>query len=306
MSRAAHAPNRSRSAAGRAPYSKGLMARALMAAGVPRRAGVRARVARRAGPARARGGRGRPRPARRSSRVEVLGEDEGAQAIRAAPPLREPARARPARSSSSSAARPAPASRRSRPRSPTGSASRASRRPTSSGRRCARSSRGVHAVDPLLELRGRRGLRSAEEEAVDAVCSASSSRRATSSSACDASIDRALAGGLVDGARGRSPRSRACCAPIEGALVVQCVLAIEDEEVHARALLGPRRASDGLRPVEKYLDAPRRHPRAPGLHPRAGAAGRRAGDREQGTWSGRSATVMELVLDRAPSDWRRS
>ena len=43
--------------------------------------------------------------------------------------------------------------------------------------------------------------------------------------------------------------------PIEGALVVQCVLAIEDEEVHAGHFWIRDAASGGVRPVEKYLDS---------------------------------------------------
>lgn len=43
--------------------------------------------------------------------------------------------------------------------------------------------------------------------------------------------------------------------PIEGALVVHCVLAIEDERIHADHFWVRDIASEGLRPVEKYLDA---------------------------------------------------
>ena len=43
--------------------------------------------------------------------------------------------------------------------------------------------------------------------------------------------------------------------PIEGALVVQCVLTIEDEAEHASHFWVRDRASAGLRPVEKYLDS---------------------------------------------------
>ncbi len=42
--------------------------------------------------------------------------------------------------------------------------------------------------------------------------------------------------------------------PIEGALVVQCVLAIEDRETHASHFYIRGAASEGLRPVQKYLD----------------------------------------------------
>jgi 2-phosphoglycerate kinase len=44
-------------------------------------------------------------------------------------------------------------------------------------------------------------------------------------------------------------------AEIEGALVVHCVLAIENEEVHASNFWIRDAASEGLRPVDKYLEA---------------------------------------------------
>jgi 2-phosphoglycerate kinase len=43
--------------------------------------------------------------------------------------------------------------------------------------------------------------------------------------------------------------------PIEGALVMQCVLAIEDAELHESHFWVRDARSDGLRPVQKYLDA---------------------------------------------------
>jgi len=42
---------------------------------------------------------------------------------------------------------------------------------------------------------------------------------------------------------------------VEGALVVHCVLAIENEEMHAAHFWVRDVSSDGLRPVQKYLDA---------------------------------------------------
>ena len=42
---------------------------------------------------------------------------------------------------------------------------------------------------------------------------------------------------------------------VEGALVVHCVLAIEDEEMHAAHFWVRDASSDGLRPVDKYLDS---------------------------------------------------
>ncbi len=43
--------------------------------------------------------------------------------------------------------------------------------------------------------------------------------------------------------------------PIEGALAVHCVLEIESEEVHAGHFWVRDSASEGLRPVQRYLDA---------------------------------------------------
>ena len=43
--------------------------------------------------------------------------------------------------------------------------------------------------------------------------------------------------------------------PVEGAMVVHCVLAIEDEQLHESHFWVRDASSDGLRPVQKYLDA---------------------------------------------------
>ena len=43
--------------------------------------------------------------------------------------------------------------------------------------------------------------------------------------------------------------------PIEGALVVQCVLAIDDVEEHSAHFMIRDTDSDGVRPYEKYLDS---------------------------------------------------
>jgi 2-phosphoglycerate kinase len=42
--------------------------------------------------------------------------------------------------------------------------------------------------------------------------------------------------------------------PIDGALVVQCVLSIEDEDAHASHFMIRDAVSGGLRPVDKYMD----------------------------------------------------
>jgi 2-phosphoglycerate kinase len=43
--------------------------------------------------------------------------------------------------------------------------------------------------------------------------------------------------------------------PVEGALVVHCVLAIEDADLHASHFWVRDARSEGLRPVQKYLDS---------------------------------------------------
>jgi 2-phosphoglycerate kinase len=71
----------------------------------------------------------------------------------------------------------------------------------------------------------------------------------------EASIDRALQEGwsiVLEGVHlvpGMLPRE------IQGALVVQCVLAIDDPEAHASHFWIRDTDSDGVRPYEKYLDS---------------------------------------------------
>jgi len=70
-----------------------------------------------------------------------------------------------------------------------------------------------------------------------------------------AAIDRALEEGwsvVIEGVHlvpGMLPRT------IEGALVVQCVLAISDAEAHASHFWIRDNDSEGVRPYEKYLEA---------------------------------------------------
>jgi len=70
-----------------------------------------------------------------------------------------------------------------------------------------------------------------------------------------ASIDRALEEGwsmVLEGVHlvpGLVPQR-----PVHGALVVQCVLTIDDEEAHASHFWVRDVSSDGVRPVHKYLD----------------------------------------------------
>ncbi len=83
---------------------------------------------------------------------------------------------------------------------------------------------------------------------------------------------------------------------IEGAIVCQCVIAIPDEEAHARHFYVRELDSDGLRPVQKYLDAlPEIRRIQDLLIARAIEAGVPVidnGDREQAV-----DAVLQLVLD---------
>ena len=63
-----------------------------------------------------------------------------------------------------------------------------------------------------------------------------------------------------------------------GAFVVQCVIAIEDESLHRSHFWVRDQATEGLRPLEKYLDSLTADPRDPGLPRRARPAPRRPGD----------------------------
>ncbi len=83
--------------------------------------------------------------------------------------------------------------------------------------------------------------------------------------------------------------------PIEGALAVHCVLEIESEEVHAGHFWVRDSASEGLRPVQRYLDALRdiRSVQA-AIVERAGRTG--VPVVENSHFEATIATVMELVL----------
>ncbi len=86
--------------------------------------------------------------------------------------------------------------------------------------------------------------------------------------------------------------------PIDGALVVQCVLTIEPEDVHASHFWVRDAATDGLRPVQRYLDALRdiRY-----IQSYVVERARRAGVPvvENSNIERSVASVMELVLARA-------
>ncbi len=107
------------------PYSKGLMARALMAAGVPAVRAYELADARPGSTSPTRGERGgRPRPARGARRRRCWARTRAPRRSAACAATTRSASST-CRSSCSSAARPARGSRRSRPTSPTGSGSRA-------------------------------------------------------------------------------------------------------------------------------------------------------------------------------------
>jgi 2-phosphoglycerate kinase len=85
---------------------------------------------------------------------------------------------------------------------------------------------------------------------------------------------------------------------VEGALVIHCVLAIENEETHAAHFWVRDASSDGLRPVQKYLDA---LPDIRLIQEFVVEQARRASVPvvENGSIELSIATVMELVLSRA-------
>ena len=120
-------------------------------------------------------------------------------------------------------------------------------------------SQRVHAVDPLLELR--RGTASTTSAAIDV---AASSTRPGTCCRRRAAIDRALHGGLVDGARGRPPRSRDAAGRVEGALVVHVRPRDRETRRCTGAFPGARR---GVRRRPRGAEVPRRarrHPPDPG------------------------------------------
>jgi 2-phosphoglycerate kinase len=98
-----------------------------------------------------------------------------------------------------------------------------------------------------------KGLRSAEEEEVDPLLHGFLDQTRNVLVGVNAAIERSLAEGwstvlegvhLVPGMIG----------PIENALVVQCVLAIDSEEAHASHFWIRDIASDGARSLDKYLE----------------------------------------------------
>ena len=141
--------------------------------------------------------------------------------------------------------------------------------------------RGVHAVDPLLELRG--GRRRSTPRTGDPTMVGFLEQTRNVLVGVEAR-DRARAHrGLVDGARGRPPRARDGARRARGrARRPRASLAIESEDVHRDALPRPRR-DDGRRARDGQV--PRRGSTTSGgsrLHRRAARErDRRPGDRER-------------------------
>ena len=135
----------------------------------------------------------------------------------------------------------------------------------------------VHAGDPLLELRGRPRDRRRGRRGQRGACStASSSRRATCSSA---SRPRSTARSRRAGrwCSRASTSSPGCCrARSEGALVVQCVLAINDAEAHASHFWIRDTRLRGRAAVREVPRRVRRHPPGAGVHPGTREEARRA------------------------------
>ena len=85
------------------------------------------------------------------------------------------------------------------------------------------------------------------------------------------------------------------------AIVVQCLVAIEDEDLHRSHFWVRDHATDGLRPLEKYLDGMSGDPPHPGLADRARAPLRRAGDHEHDARPGDGRGSRSGALDGRPA-----
>ena len=139
----------------------------------------------------------------------------------------------------------------------------------------------VHAGDPLLELRGRprdrrrgRGGQRGRARRLPRADPRRARRRA--------GRDRARArGGLVDGARGRPPRAGHAAARDRGR-AGRPVRARDQRRRGAREpLLDPRLRLRGRPAVREVPRRLRRHPAGAGVHPGTGEQARGAGDRER-------------------------
>lgn len=99
-----------------------------------------------------------------------------------------------------------------------------------------------------------KGLKSAEEEEVDPLLHGFLDQTRNVLVGVDAAIERSLAEGLSTVLEGVHLVPGMLAPPTKDALVVQCVLAIESEEAHAGHFWIRDLASDGLRPLDRYLE----------------------------------------------------
>ena len=118
-------------------------------------------------------------------------------------------------------------------------------------------SRRVHAVDPLLELRGGRGAPRAGRRPSTPPSPGFLEQTRNVLVGVRAALERALQEGWSMVLEGVHLVPGLIPPPIEGALVVQCVLAIEDEDEH-RTHFAVRDAGIRRRPLGRQV-----HPRLP-------------------------------------------
>ncbi len=136
-------------------------------------------------------------------------------------------------------------------------------RRTRSGRRCGRSSRRVHADDPLLELLGRRGGRRRDDPLVAGFLEQSRNVLV----GVNASIERALQEGWSIIFEGVPPSGAAAHAD-GGRARLPVRPAIEDEDEHARHFFS--RSAGSERPLDEARPRPpERYPAPPDVHRRA-------------------------------------
>ena len=98
------------------------------------------------------------------------------------------------------------------------------------------------------------GLRSAEEEEVDPLLHGFLDQTRNVLVGVNAAIERSLAEGWSTVLEGVHLVPGMLPPPVADALVVQCVLAIDSEEAHAGHFWIRDLASDGLRPLDRYLE----------------------------------------------------
>ena len=99
-----------------------------------------------------------------------------------------------------------------------------------------------------------RGLHSAEEEEVDPLLHGFLDQTRNVLVGVNAAIERSLAEGWSTVMEGVHLVPGMLPPPVADALVVQCVLSIESEEAHAGHFWIRDLASDGLRPLDRYLE----------------------------------------------------